>query len=277
MSKKTIVSRVIECLLLVLLFVVFAFPFYWIIITSFKTAAEAILRPPTLWPAEWVWTNYGAAWDKVGLGRYYLNSIFLSLACTASTMVCSVPAAYAFAKKKFPLKGLLFCLLLLDLMVPPQAYFVGTFMLFSDLDILNTYFSMILLFAYSGSTIFFLRNAFKQVQEEVLEASRLDGASEITTLFRVLLPMIKPMTIAVTMLTFISRWNNYFWFKVMTTTETIHTLPIAMQRLMLWDETVMPQWNQAMAGNTLMMAPLLILYIIASKKIKEAFIGNGIK
>lgn len=274
--KKTI-FRVLECLLLAALFVCFVFPFYWILLTSFKDAAEAILRPPTWWPQNWVWTNYRDAWESANMGRYYLNSIILSIACTASTMLCSVPAAYAFAKKKFPLSGVLFAILLLDLLIPPQAYFVGVFLLFSKMKILNTYFSMILLYAYSGTTIFFLRNAFKQVQEEVLEAARLDGASEFTTLFKVLLPMIKPMTIAVTMLTFISRWNSYFWYKVLTTTENIHTLPIGVQKLMLWESELLPRWDLSMAGNVLMMAPLLILYVFASKKIKEAFIGNGIK
>lgn len=274
--KKTIV-RILECLLLAALFICFVFPFYWMLLTSFKGTLEAMLRPPTWWPVEWVWTNYREAWDDAGLGRYYLNSVILSVGCTASTMLCSVPAAYAFAKKKFKLSGLLFGILLLDLMIPPQAYFVGVFLMFSKAKILNTYGSMILLYAYSGTTIFFLRNAFKQVQEEVLEAARLDGASEFTTLFRVLMPMIKPMTIAVTMLTFISRWNSYFWYKVLTTTEKIHTLPLAIQKLMIWDSENLPRWDLTMAGNVLMMAPLLILYIFAAQKIKEAFIGNGIK
>ena len=145
------------------------------------------------------------------------------------------------------------------------------------MHILNTYISYFMLFIYSGSVIFFLRNAFKQVPAELIEAARLDGASEFSVMFRVMLPAVKPFMITQIMMSFISKWNGYFWIQTLTTNDNIRTLPIAMNRLSTIGEEFISAWNVSMAGNVMLMAPLLILYIFANRQIKVAFIGNGIK
>lgn len=277
MSLKKRVWRVVECVILCLLFVMFIFPFYWTVITSFKSTLEAVAYPPSMWPKQFVWSNYAEAWKAGNFSNYGKNSIIMTLGATVLQIVCSVPAAYAFARMEFRFKKVFFAIILADIMIPAQAIFLPIFLMYSKLGILNTYLSYFMIFVYSGSTIFFFRNAFKQVPEEVLEASRLDGASELSVMFQVLLPMVKPFLITQTMLCFISKWNGYFWVQVLTTNDNIRTLPLALNNIVNAVDAYVVRWDLAMACNVMMMAPLLLIYIFANKQMKTAFAGNGIK
>lgn len=277
MSPKRRILRILECAVLCILFVLFIFPFYWTLITSVKSTLEAVAYPPTLWPESFVWSNYPNAWTAGHFSTFGTNSIIMTFGATALQICCSVPAAYAFARMKFPFKRLIFAIILADIMIPAQAIFLPIFLMYSKWGILNTYLSYFMIFVYSGSTIFFFRNAFKQVPEEVLEASRLDGASELSVMFRVLLPMVKPFLITQTLLVFIGKWNGYFWVQVLTTNDNIRTLPLALNNIVNQVDAYIIRWDLAMACNVMMMAPLLLIYIFANKQMKTAFVGNGIK
>ena len=174
-KKDPMIGRILECLLLAFLFVLFVLPFYYMIISSFKSTIEAMSNPPVWWPSKFIWTNFADAWNEAHFTKYGLNSIILAAAVVVTCLVCSVPCAFAFARMEFKGKKPLFAIILSDMMVPVQCVFLPLFIIFSKLGWLNTYGSMILLFTYSGSTIFFIRNSFMQVNNEVLEAARLDG------------------------------------------------------------------------------------------------------
>ena len=277
MNTKKIIFRIIECIILALLFIIFVFPFYWTLITSVKGTMEAVEYPPTMWPRKFVWTNYSEAWVAGHFSTYGLNSIIMTIGATLLQITASVPAAYAFARMEFKGKKILFAIILADIMIPAQAIFLPIFLMYSKLGILNTYISYFMIFVYSGSTIFFFRNAFKQVPEELLEAARLDGASELSVMFRVLLPTVKPFLITQLLLIFISKWNGYFWVQVLTTNDTIRTLPLALNNIVNQVDAYVIRWDWAMACNVMMMAPLLIAYIFANNQMKTAFAGNGIK
>lgn len=277
MSTKKRIIRIIECVVLCIMFIVFIFPFYWTIITSLKSTMDAVAYPPTMWPDPIVWENYADAWVVGKFSTYGKNSVIMAVVATALQIFFSVPTAYAFARLKFRFSGVLFAILLADIMIPAQAIFLPIFLMYSKLGVLNTYASYFMIFIYQGTTIFFFRNAFKQVPEEVLEASRLDGASEISVIFQVLLPMVKPFLITQTLLAFISKWNGYFWVQVLTTNDNIRTLPLALNNIINTVDAYIIRWDLAMAANVMMMAPLLILYIFANGEMKTAFAGNGIK
>lgn len=277
MSVKKRITRVLECILLTVLFVVFIFPFYWTIITSVKSMWEAIQFPPTFWPTEFMWGNYAEVWKNSNFAHYGKNSIIMSVGATAIQIVFSVMAAYAFARMKFRGQKALFFFILADLMIPLQAIFLPLFIQFTDWGIMNKYSSYFLYYLYSGSTIFFFRNAFKQVPNDMLEAARLDGASELSVMFQVMMPAVRPFIITQIMLSFMSKWNGYFWIETLTTEEDIRTLPLALNNIVNEVTDFIVRWDLSMAGNVILMLPLLILYIFANKQIKVAFIGNGIK
>ena len=173
MSVKRRIFRILECILLVILFVTFVFPFYWTLITSVKGLWEAVAYPPTFWPSVFHFENYAEAWRYADFAHFGKNSIIMSIGATALLMLSCTMAAYGFARFEFKGKRGLFYLMMADIVIPAQVIFLPIFVMYSRMHILNTYTSYFMLFIYSGSVIFFLRNAFKQVPAELVEAARL--------------------------------------------------------------------------------------------------------
>ena len=276
-KKDPLVGKIFECIILVALFILFVLPFYYMIISSFKTTIEAAANPPVWWPAQFLWSNFADAWEQANFAKYGMNSLIISAAVVVTCLTCSVPCAFAFGRMEFKFKKPLFAIILSDMMVPVQCIFLPLFIIFSQLGWLNTYGSMILLFTYSGSTIFFIRNAFMQVNNEVLEAARLDGASELTVMFKVTFPMVKPVVVTMALMAFLRRWNDYFWNLSLTTNDRVRTLPFAINALNAATDGMLPRWEITMAGATMLMAPMLIAYIFANRQIKNAFVYSGIK
>jgi sn-glycerol 3-phosphate transport system permease protein len=276
-KKDPLVGKIFECIILVALFILFVLPFYYMIISSFKTTIEAAANPPVWWPAQFLWSNFADAWEQANFAKYGFNSLVISAAVVVTCLTCSVPCAFAFGRLDFKFKKPLFAIILSDMMVPVQCVFLPLFIIFSQLGWLNTYGSMILLFTYSGSTIFFIRNAFMQVNNEVLEAARLDGASELTVMFKVTFPMVKPVVVTMALMAFLRRWNDYFWNLSLTTNDHVRTLPFAINALNAATDGMLPRWEITMAGATMLMAPMLIAYIFANRQIKNAFVYSGIK
>ena len=277
-KKHSLIGKIFEILLLALLLVAFILPFYYMIISSFKSLTEAMNKVhPVWWPEVFHWENYVEAWQKANFLVYAKNSIILSVTCTAACIFVSVPSAFAFARMEFKGKKILWALTLSSMMVPAQCVFLPVFIMYGKLNLTNTYGGMILLFTHSGSTIFFLRNAFKQISNEVLEAARLDGSSELTVMFKVTLPMAKPVILTMALMVFIRRWNDYFWNITMTTNDHVRTLPFAVKQIGMAVDGGVPNYAVQMAAATMLMAPMLIAYIFANKKIKNAFVYSGIK
>ena len=276
-KKESVVGKILEFVVLVFLFLLFVLPFYYMLISSFKTTMEAMANPPIWWPRNFLWSNFADAWKEANFAQYGLNSIIISAAVVVTCLVCSVPCAFAFGRMEFKGKKPLFAIILSDMMIPVQCVFLPLFIMFSKLGWLNTYGSMILLFTYSGSTIFFIRNAFMQVNNEVLEAARLDGASELSVMFKVTFPMVKPVVVTMALMAFLRRWNDYVWNLSLTTNDHVRTLPFAIQALNGATDGALPRWEITMAGATMLMAPMLIAYIFANKQIKNAFVYSGIK
>lgn len=276
-KKDPLAKKIVEVVILTLLFLVFIVPFYWMIISSFKSVMEAISMEPVWWPKVFHWENFGKAWTQANFARYGMNSIIISVAVVITCMCCSVPAAYAFGRMEFRLKKPLFGIVLADMMIPVQCIFLPIFIMFTRMGWLNTYRSMIVLFTYSGTTIFFMRNSFMQVSNELIEAARLDGASELAVMFKVVFPMSKPVMVTMCLFTFLRRWNDYFWNLSLTTNDNVRTLPQAITAITTAIDGALPEWNVAMAGATMLMAPMLIAYVFANKQIKNAYVYSGIK
>lgn len=254
---------------------VFVFPFLWMLTTSFKSLGETIVFPPALLPARWMAENYALAWKDGHFPSYLLNSVVVSLSILACQFLVVVPAAYAFACRSFAGKGILFALVLCGLMIPGQATFLPVYLMFSELGLIDTYAALIAPMAASAFGIFLITQSFRQVPLEVLEAARLDKAGTLKLVLRVLLPMSKPAVITFALFSFIAHWNDYFWTLSMTTSDAIRTLPIGVA--MLKDVENVKSWHVIMAGNMILIAPVLAIYLVASKYIKSAFAYGGIK
>ena len=262
-KKEPLAGKIIECVILVILFAVFVLPFYYMIISSFKNTFEAMAVPPVWWPEKFLISNFADAWVEANFAKYGLNSIIISAAVVVTCLICSVPSAFAFGRMEFKFKKVFWAIILSDMMIPVQCVFLPIFIMFSNTNI-------------NFSSIF-IRNAFMQVNNEVLEAARLDGASELTVMYRVTFPMVKPVVVTMALMAFLRRWNDYFWNLSLTTNDRVRTLPYAIRALNAANDGALPRWEVTMAGATMLMAPMLIAYIFANKQIKNAFVYSGIK
>ena len=272
---KKIASKAIEIVALLILSAIFIFPFVWMLSTSVKNPQEMMQLPPTIIPKEIVLENYSAAWNSGPFFRYLLNSIFVTGSILIIQFVVMVPAAYAFSKIKFKGEKILFGILLVGLMIPPQVTFLPVYMMMSKLGLINTYVPLIIPFMTTSFGIFLLRQNFMQISDEIIEAAKLDGASDLKIMFRIMVPMAKPAVITFILFNFIYHWNNYFWPLVMTNTDAIRTLPIGVA--LLKSSEGITAWNVIMAGNIILILPIILVYRFANKKVKEAFMYSGIK
>lgn len=254
---------------------VYVLPFYWMVLTSIKTKGETLLFPPTFWVAEPQWVNFATAFTALPFLKYIGNSLIVSVSIILCQCLTVIPAAYAFARLSFRGDRLLFGLTLATMMIPAQLVFLPVFLLMSRLHLINTYASLILPQAASAFGIFMLRQTFRQVPEEVLEAARLDRASEGRILLRIMLPIARPTLVTLGLLTFISTWNDYFWPLVLTTNDKVRTLPLGIAALRMIDVGI--SYHTVMAGNLILLLPIVVAFLAAQRQIISAFTYMGEK
>ena len=269
------VRRVGRWVINVLLVLVFFFPFLWMAVSSLKTLGETMQFPPSLLPAEPQWENYVSAWTSIPFGKYLMNSCIVTASVLLLQAVTVVPAAYAFSQYDFKGKNILFGSTLITMMVPTQLVFLPLFVMFAKWHLINSYASLILPFATSAFNIFMLRQTFNQMPRELVEAARLDGASEFKIVVRLFLPMAKATLVTCALLTFISTWNDYFWPLVLTTNDTVRTLPVGVASMRASESGI--NFHILMAANVLLSLPILVVYFFANKHIIKAFSYIGDK
>lgn len=268
-------ANVISALCKVLVICIIAYPFIWMVFTSFKPYAETTVYPPTLLPRQWTTEGYAKALEMVDVWGFLKNSIVVSLSVLALQYLIIIPAAYAFARCKFRGKGFFFGIVLMGFMIPQQVTFVPVYLMFSKAGILQSFWPQILPFIANAFGIFLLRQYFMQIPEEIIEAARLDDASEPMIILKIMIPMARTAIFTIGLLSFISSWNSYFWPLIMTTKDTFRTLPIGVA--MLNSQEGGRLWHVLMAGNMFLVVPILAVYLIANKQIRKAFAYSGIK
>lgn len=267
--------KILNGIALLILVFIFAMPFVWMLSTSFKTLGETLTFPPKWIPEQFQWENFTRALNSGPFLKYFINSVIVAIAILVLQFATMIPAAYAFARYEFKGKKLLFGLTMVTLMIPSQLIFLPVFLNLSSWGLIDTLLGLILPFAASAFGIFLLRQAFMQVPEELLEAARLDDASEWQIIYKIMIPMAKPTLITLAMFSFIAHWNDYFWPLVMTTTDHARTLPLGIAMLREVEGGVV--WNIVMAGNVILVIPILIVFFFAQKHIIKAFVYNGVK
>lgn len=269
------ISKTTRTLFNVVLILVFFIPFYWMAITSIKTLGETLAFPPKFWVTNPQWENFQTALESIKFWDALKNSIIVTIGILVFQVVTIVPAAYAFARYEFVGKKLSFGIVLATMMIPAQLVFLPIFLLLSKFELVNTYWSLILPQATSAFGIFMLRQNFMQVPEELIEAARLDRASEFKIIYRIMLPIARPTVVTLAMLTFIGSWNDYFWPMVLTTTDAVRTLPVAVTSLSMVDGGV--AHNIVMAGNMFLIVPIIVVYLFSQKHIIKGFTYMGVK
>lgn len=274
-KKGRILGGALNAALKLLLIFLIAYPFIWMVFTSFKPYKETTIYPPTLLPTNWTTEGYVKALEMVDVATFLKNSLIVSLTVLVLQYLVIVSAAYAFARCKFRFKGFFFGIVLLGFMIPQQVTFIPIYLMFSKAGLLQSLIPQILPFISNAFGIFLLRQYFMQIPEEIIEAARLDDAGELKIILRIMIPMARPAIFTIGLLSFISSWNSYFWPLIMTTKDAYRTLPIGVA--MLNSQEGGRLWNVLMAGNMFLVVPILIVYLFANKQIRKAFAYSGIK
>lgn len=259
--------------------VVFMFPVWWLFVTSFKTYGEATAGGFTLWPKNFTWANYHYILFELNIDvlHFLKNSIIIIIGIIAIQLLTMVPAAYAFAKQDFFFKGELFGVVLIAFMMPVQVTFLTTYVQMAGWKLLQTLWPQILPFGANAFGMFLLRQSFKQIPDEIIESSRLDGASELKTLIHVLLPMTKATLVTIALFSFVSHWNAYFWPLAMTNTDKVRPLMLMVKQLSTSIDGEPLQWNIVMAANMLLVLPVMVLYVFLNKTILRSYGYKGVK
>lgn len=275
MREESILRKILRIIALIVVSVIFLGPFLWMVFTSFKPLAEALRLPPTFLPETWVPQNYVDALKSGPFLHYTKNSIIVTLSVVALQLLTIIPASYAFAKMEFKGKNILFSLILVTMMIPAQLIFLPVYLMFSKANLINTYWSLILPWASSAFGIFLLRQRFMQVPDEIIEAAVLDNTPTWKIIFKIMLPQARGTVITIALLNFIGTWNDYFWPLVMTSNDDVRTLPLGVSMLKSTLDGI--HWNTVMAGNVILILPIVIIYIFAQREIIKAFTYSGIK
>lgn len=274
-KTKKRVGGVISTIFKIAIIVLFVFPFVWMLSISFQTTEEILKVPATFVPASPQFQNFIDAWNAGPFPTYVRNSLVVITSIIVLQLIVMVPAAYGFAKYDFAGKNLMFGMVLIAFMTPTQLTFLPIYQLMSKWGLMKTLYPQILPFITNAFGIFLLRQYFMQVPDELIEAARLDSASELKIVYRLMLPMSKPAIATVFLFSFVNHWNEYFWPLVMTNSTAVRPLTVGVA--MLKNVEGMVNWNIIMAGNMILVFPILLVYILASKNIIKAFAYSGIK
>lgn len=250
-------------------------PLWWMAITSIKPRQEVFSPIPQWLPRFFHWQNYVEALSRAPFLVYLWNSVVITAGTLAGQLVLITLAAYALARLRFRGREGLLYVFILQLMVPVQATFVPNYLTMRDLDLLDTRLAIILPFLASGYGTFLLCQTFKQIPQEFEDAARIDGCGHLRFLWHVLLPLARPTLIAFGLISFVFRWNDYFWPLIVTDSPAVRPLPIGLGMFVQQESGA--DWNLLMAATVFVSAPLLLLFVVFQRFFTQGFLGSGLK
>ena len=250
------------------------FPFFWMIICSFKSSSE-VLSKNSFWPSVWHVENYALAWGRARFDIYFRNSTLMALASVAGQLITSSMAAYAFAELKFKLSKPLFMVFLCSMMIPLEATIVSNYLTLSAMGLMDTFFAVISTSIVSVFGVFLLRQFYMTIPDALLEAARIDGASEVQSFVRIILPLGKSAMATIAIIGFIGSWNSYLWPLIITNSMELRTVQTGLRAMMTLDVGV--EWQQLMAMSTLITVPTIILFVALQKYFVQGITKVGIK
>lgn len=249
-------------------------PYYLMVITSLKPIVEVFTDPFTWIPSRLAWENYRDAWNHAPFARYFFNSAIISVVETAGVLATSALAGYAFARMRFVGREILFLLFLGTLMVPGEVQLVPNYITVTRLGWLNTYYALIVPWLASIFGIFFMRQSFATIPQELQDAATVDGASHLTFLVRVVIPLSRPAFVTVALLTFLGSWNALTWPLIVTNTPEMRPIMVG---LLSFSNEWGTQPRLLMAAATFSVLPVLALFFVLQRYFIAGIARAGMK
>jgi multiple sugar transport system permease protein len=251
-----------------------AFPLVWMVCVSFMQPGAASTYPPPLLPQAPTLQNYRLLFSAHDAGRYLLNSALVATLATAISLLLNTLAGYAFAKLRFAGRDRIFQLLLGALVIPAQVTMIPLFALVKALGLVSTYGGVVVPMLASVFGIFLVRQYALSLPDELLEAARIDGASEGRIFLSIVVPLLRPILVTLAILTFLATWNDFMWPLIVLTDQKLHTLPVALaglSREYVQDNELM------MAGSVVTVLPVLVLFLALQRYYIAGILAGGVK
>jgi multiple sugar transport system permease protein len=255
--------------------VLFLMPFIIMLTSSLKSQGEILRDPSGLWPAHLTGENYSTWFGKLGISRFFVNSIVVAAFTVLGNIVFCSMVGYALAKMEFRGKKLLFALVMVTLMTPGTVTFVPLFVMVSKLGLVNTYPALVLPFLVTPIGVFLMRQFMLGIPESLLEAARIDGAGEFRIFARIVLPLCGAPVATLAILTFLSSWNNFLWPLVVAQTQDTYTLPIALTLFSKGQDAT--NYGLLLAGSVLVVAPTVMLFLALQRFFVQSVMSTGVK
>jgi sn-glycerol 3-phosphate transport system permease protein len=268
LDRPSPLLRGVRALLLTIVAGVWLVPYLWMTVTSFKSLDDILKAPAAPLPSAFRTDAYAEVFTSIPVGRFLFNTVFMATAIALLQVALALPAGYALAKLRFRAKRAVFLLVLACLLIPPQVTFVPVFTLLGPVGLVNTMTALVVPFAVSAFGTFLVRQALESVPDEIIEAARLDGASELRIIYGILAPILRPTLAAMFLFSFVYHYSDYFWPLVMTTDDRVRTLPVAVA--LLREQGTGVRWHVVMAGNVVLSAPVLAVFALAQRQIVRA-------
>lgn len=258
-----------------LIAVIWVFPFVWMVLGAFKTQREILAQPPTFFAEHPTVSNFAMWLTQLHFGTYFVNSLIVAVVTVLGNILFCSMVGYGLAKIPFRGKGLVFGAVMVTLMVPSVATFVPLFVIVSNFHLINTYAALILPFLTQPIGVFLMRQFMDGVPDALLEAARVDGASEMRIFFQIVLPECGPAMATLAVLTFLASWNNFLWPLVASQTEDKYTLPVALSLYSTGQNAT--NYGILLAGSVLVITPIMILFVALQRYFVQGVAMTGIK
>ena len=294
-KARKIISQVLLYAFLLIMALIIIFPFYWMLISSVKSVDEYRLATPTLFPREFLWSNYVDAFEVGSLGKLFLNTVYVGLVSTILSLVITVLSAFAFARLEFRGKNALFAALLATMMIPGELFTITNYQTVNDFfglhtlgmqnnsELLkqlgnwqNTFTVLIVPFLVSVFYIYLLRQNFLQIPNELYLAAKVDGTSDLKYLWKVMIPLALPTLISITILKMMGAWNSYVWPNLVTKTDDYRLITNGLRNAFV-ESTGDVNIPIQMAAVAMVSAPLFLVFIFLRKYIMKGVSRSGIK
>jgi len=251
------------------------FPFVWMVSTSLKPESEVFSWPPQLlpWPPEW--SNYEKAWAIAPFGRYFVNTAVVAVTVTGVSLFLNSLAAYAFSRLHFPGRDALFLVLLGTMMIPFQVTMIPTFLILKQLGWLDSYLGLTVPGFASAFGIFMLRQFMLSVPEELLDAARIDGCSELRVYHRIMLPLSRPALATLATFTFMGAWNDFILPLMVVKSGEMRTLTLAVAALS--SGLYVMSFPLMMAAATFVIMPVIVAFVLSQRFFTKSIVLGGFK
>ena len=272
LKRSYAISKFLTYFFLILGAVIMIFPFAWMILTSSKTVPESMQIPPTIFPNQIMLDNFKDAIASLPFGNLYWNTILMVFFRVVCAVLFSSMAGYAFAKLKFRGKSLLFGIVLIQMSLPSQIFIIPQYQMVAKMGMANTIFALVFPGLVSAFGVFFLRQTYMSIPDEIGEAAYLDGCSQWQTFYKVMFPLTGTSVAALTIFTAVFAYGDLMWPLVVNSDLKMMTLSSGLSTLRGQFTTNFPV---LMAGSLLAMLPMVVLYLIFQRQFVEGIAGTG--